>query len=173
MVMIFFFKHGPKSVHFTFMMGFQKFIGLFSLSLSLFSFWPFSWLFFFESPHVDKHEIINVQMSPLIKCRGNSLQADRSTLGGVKRATKYTYLSQWHDQPGGAALCSYCCSWRLASSSFSKKYSVDNPPDCQSCCRVWERNKCLLLSKDIIYGINRSWSVWDYLFQSVGNICLQ
>lgn len=121
------FKHGPKSVHFTFMLGFKVLV----------TFACFDCNFFLESPHVDKHEIINVQMRPLIKCLGgNSLQADRSTLGGTKKATRYTYLSQWQDQPGGAALCSYCCNWRFASSSFNRKYSVDNPPDCQSCCLV-------------------------------------
>lgn len=121
------FKHGPKSVHFTFMLGFKV--------LVTFAYFECNY-FFRESSRGQawNHKCPDETTDQMFG--ENSLQADRSTLGGTKKATRYTYLSQWQDQPGGAALCSYCCNWRFASSSFNRKYSVDNPPDCQSCCLV-------------------------------------
>lgn len=75
------FKHGPKSVHFTFMLGFKV--------LVTFAYFECIIFFFLESPHVDKHEIINVQMRPLIKCLGGEQLAGRQVhAGGYEESYK-------------------------------------------------------------------------------------
>ena len=59
----------------------------------------------------------------------------------VTRATKCAYLSQWHDQPSGAALASYCSSCSLASRNLWRKWSVLKPPHFQSWVRVCNKVK--------------------------------
>lgn len=46
--------------------------------------------FFLESPHVDKHEIINVQMRPLIKCLGRTACRQTGPRWGVRRKLQDT-----------------------------------------------------------------------------------
>lgn len=64
----------------------------FHVGFQSFSYFCIFWMYnfsFLESPHVDKHEIINVQMRPLIKCLGGEQLAGRQVhAGGYEESYK-------------------------------------------------------------------------------------
>ena len=111
-----------------------------------------------EDEFVVSTELQFKHSQPASSARCWSLVDDRRAVVMATRATKCAYLSQWHDQPSGAALASYCSSCSLASCNLRRKWSVLKPPHFQSWIRVCKRaNSQVSMYKEFFISSHYLW----------------
>ena len=97
-----------------------------------------------EESNMIQHWAISITVSSwaqFIRNPGLSLP-DRPQIPPWQNTRLIQYLSQWHDQPGGAADSSYCLSCVSASQSLRTKWRLSRAPSRQSLILVWiDKNK--------------------------------